>query len=303
MSSTRARRKAQPDGSRSVASPEAAGRSTGTVKPADEPSGLSLGIDVGGTGVKAALVDLASAELVTSRVREKTPQPSTPESVLVTLAGVVERVLAEHEPLAPMTAGCGLPGVIKAGTMLTAANLDAGWVDFPAEARISEVLGRPVRVINDADAAGLAELAYGAARGVPGTVILLTVGTGIGSALISDGRLVPNSELGHLEMKRKGAETLVSGAARTRRGLGWKAWAREFSQYLAMVDFLFSPDRIVLGGGVSKEFGRFEKHISGVRAEIVLARFLNTSGIIGAAYAAALNPPASSADAPAAGRG
>jgi polyphosphate glucokinase len=260
-------------------------------------SGMALGIDVGGTGVKAALVDLQSAELVSARVREKTPQPSTPESVLVTIASVVERVLAEQAGPAELPVGCGLPGVIKAGTMLTAANLDKGWVGFPAEARISEVLGRPVRVINDADAAGVAELAFGAARDVPGTVILLTVGTGIGSALISDGRLVPNSELGHLEMRRKGAETLVSGAARTRRGLGWKAWAREFSQYLAMVDFLFSPDRIILGGGVSKEFGRFEKHVSGVKAEIVLARFLNTSGIIGAAYAAALNPPS------AAGRG
>ncbi|CAN5487380.1 ROK family protein [soil metagenome] len=261
---------------------------------------------MGGTGVKAAVVDLGSAELVSARVREKTPQPSTPEAVLVTIASVVESVLAERSATelaspADLLVGCGLPGVIKAGTMLTAANLDKGWLGFPAEARIGEALGRPVRVINDADAAGLAELAFGAARDMPGTVILLTVGTGIGSALISDGRLVPNSELGHLEMRRKGAETLVSGAARTRRGLGWKAWAREFSQYLAMVDFLFSPDRIILGGGVSKDFGRFEKHLSGVKAEIVLARFLNTSGIIGAAYAAALNPP--SAAPPAADRG
>jgi polyphosphate glucokinase len=130
-------------------------------------------------------------------------------------------------------------------------------------------------------------LAYGEARGVPGTVILLTVGTGIGSALISEGRLVPNTELGHLIMRRRASETLVGGAARERRKLGWKAWAKEFNQYLAMVEFFFWPDRIILGGGVSKESQRYWSYLS-TKAELVKARFLNTSGIIGAAYAAGM---------------
>jgi polyphosphate glucokinase len=241
--------------------------------------------------VKAAVVDLASAELVTSRVREKTPQPSTPRAVLETIASVVERVLAEHAAGggadAAMPVGCGLPGAIKLGVMKTAANLDKSWIDFDATTQISQRLGRPVHVINDADAAGVAELAYGEARGVPGTVILLTVGTGIGSALISEGRLVPNTELGHLIMRRRASETLVGGAARERRKLGWKAWAKEFNQYLAMVEFFFWPDRIILGGGVSKESQRYWSYLS-TKAELVKARFLNTSGIIGAAYAAGM---------------
>jgi polyphosphate glucokinase len=256
--------------------------------------GLALGIDVGGTGVKAAIVDLATAELVSSRVRDRTPQPSTPSAVLETMASVVARVLAEgrkdgiaESVLADLPVGCGVPGPIKEGVMKTAANLDAGWVDFEAQAAIGETLGRPVHVINDADAAGMAELAYGEARGKPGTIILLTVGTGIGSALISDGRLVPNTELGHIELRRKGAETLVGGAARSRRGLGWKRWAREFNVYLAQLELYFWPDLIILGGGVSKETAKYERYLV-ARAPIVQARFLNTSGIIGAAYAAAL---------------
>jgi polyphosphate glucokinase len=259
-------------------------------------SGVALGIDVGGTGVKAALVDLATAELVTSRVRERTPQPSTPANVLETMAVVVERVLAEHRPTGDLPIGCGLPGAIKHGIMKTAANVDAGWIDYDATTGISERLGRPVLVINDADAAGMAELAFGEAREQPGTVILLTVGTGIGSALISDGRLVPNTELGHLIMRRKISEALVSGAARVRRGLGWKTWTREFNQYLAMIEFYFWPDRIIIGGGVSKESNRYWQYLK-TEAELVKAKYLNTSGIIGAAYAAALaahatRPPA-----------
>jgi polyphosphate glucokinase len=249
--------------------------------------GVALGIDVGGTGVKAAVVDLASAELVTSRVREKTPQPSTPEAVIEIIAAVVSRVFAEHDGDAAMPVGCGLPGAIKHGFMKTAANLDKSWVDFDATSRISERLGRPVHIINDADAAGMAELAYGEAHGHAGTVILLTVGTGIGSALISDARLVPNTEFGHLLLRNKAAETLVGGAARERRKLGWKRWAREFNEYLAMLEFFLWPDRIILGGGVSKESQKYWSYLS-TQAELVKARFLNTSGIIGAAYAAGL---------------
>jgi polyphosphate glucokinase len=217
--------------------------------------------------------------------------------VLETIAIVVERVLAEHAPIADLVIGCGLPGAIKGGFMRTAANLDKSWIDFDATTRISERLGRHVHVINDADAAGMAELAYGEARGRDGTVILLTVGTGIGSALISDRRLVPNTELGHLLMRRRIAESLVGGAARERRKLSWKGWAREFNEYLAMIEFFFWPDLIILGGGVSKESARYWNYLV-TKAELVKAKYLNTSGIIGAAYAAGLaaheTPPAAS---------
>ncbi len=250
-------------------------------------TGLAMGIDVGGTGVKAAIVDLATAELVTSRVRDRTPQPSTPEAVLKVMRSVVDRVLAEAGDVGDLPVGCGVPGPIKQGVMKTAANLDQGWVDYDARGQISAALGRPVHVINDADAAGMAELAYGEARGHGGTILLLTVGTGIGSAVISEGRLVPNTEFGHIEMRRRGAETLVSGAARVRRRLGWKRWAREFNDYLAKVELYLFPDLIILGGGLSKETLRYERYLKS-RAPIVKARFLNTSGIIGAAYAAAL---------------
>ena len=249
--------------------------------------GVALGIDVGGTGVKAALVDLATAELVTSRVREKTPQPSEPAAVIETVASVVGKVLSEYKPVRDLAVGCGLPGAIKYGYMKTAANLDKGWVDFDATTALSQKLGTDIHVINDADAAGMAELAYGEAKDRPGTTILLTIGTGIGSALISEGRLVPNTEFGHIPMRGKASETLVSGAARDRRGISWKRWAKEFDAYLAMLEFLLWPDRIILGGGVSKESDKYWQHLS-TTCELVKARYLNTSGIIGAAYAAGL---------------
>ena len=250
-------------------------------------TGVALGIDVGGTGTKAAMIDLATAELVTTRFREKTPQPSEPAAVIEVIATIVERVLEEYGPIDEVPIGCGLPGPIKFGAMKMAANLDKGWVDFDATGVISEKLGRPVHVINDADAAGMAELAYGEAHDRDGTTILLTLGTGIGSALISEGRLVPNTELGHLSMHDKAAETLVSGVSRERRGLKWKQWAQEFNEYLAMLEFFFWPDRIILGGGVSKRSDRYWQYLD-TSAELVKARYLNTSGIIGAAYAAGL---------------
>jgi polyphosphate glucokinase len=260
-------------------------------------AGLSLGIDVGGTGVKAALVDLATAELVSPRVREKTPQPATPDAVAATIQSVVAKVLEGRDVPADLPVGCGLPGVVKNGRLRTAANIDPGWVDWPAEDRLTELLGRRTWIINDADAAGLAEVAYGAGAGRPGTVLLLTIGTGIGSALFLDGRLVPNTEFGHLEMHGRDAETLVSGAARERRKLGWKRWTREFNAYIARVETYFWPDLLIYGGGVSKEWARWGKW-SVTRAPVVLARFLNTSGIIGAGYAAAATQRASTAHEP-----
>jgi polyphosphate glucokinase len=196
-------------------------------------------------------------------------------------------VLEDLGPVKDLAVGCGLPGPIKYGRMRMAANLDKGWVDFDATGVLGEKLGHEVHVINDADAAGMAELAYGEARDRAGTTILLTIGTGIGSALISEGRLVPNTEFGHIPMRGKASETLVSGAARDRRGISWKKWAKEFDAYLAMLEFLLWPDRIILGGGVSKESDKYWQHLS-TKCELVKARYLNTSGIIGAAYAAGL---------------
>ena len=160
------------------------------------------------------------------------------------------------------------------------------WVGWPATDNIGAAIGRTVLIVNDADAAGVAELAYGAAEGRAGTVLLLTLGTGIGSALFIDGHLVPNTEFGHLEFHGQDAETLISGAARERRKLGWKVWTRQFNAYLARVELYFSPDLIILGGGVSKEWPKWGRMVK-TRAEVVTARFLNTSGIIGAAWAAA----------------
>jgi polyphosphate glucokinase len=253
--------------------------------PTTRLAGPAVGIDVGGTGVKAALVDLATAELLSPRVREKTPQPSTPEAVAQAIASVVTKTLEGREVPDALPVGCGLPGIVKAGRLASAANIDPGWVGWPATENIGAAVGRPVLIVNDADAAGLAELAFGAARGRPGTVILLTLGTGIGSALFIDGRLVPNTEFGHLEFHGQGAETLISGAARERRRLGWKAWAKQFNLYLTRLELYFSPDLFILGGGVSKEFAKWGKYLK-TRSEVVTATYLNTSGIIGAAYAA-----------------
>lgn len=234
--------------------------------------------------MKAAVVDLATGELVSPRIREKTPQPATPEAIIEVAARIVDQ-LGEAGHLEPaMLAGVGLPGVVKAGCLETAANIDQSWIHFRAEEAFTARLGRPTRLINDADAAGLAEAAFGAARGVPGTVLLLTIGTGIGSALLVDGRLLDSTEFGHVTFHGRDAERLVSGTARERRGIGWRRWAREFSEYLAHLEAWFWPDLVILGGGVSKEYARYGRWLKS-RAPIETARFLNTAGIIGAALA------------------
>jgi polyphosphate glucokinase len=236
--------------------------------------------------VKAAVVDLSTGELLSDRVREKTPQPSTPEAVVDSIGSVVERIREAGHDLEGLAAGCGLPGVVKRGHLMTAANIDKGWIGAPAERLVRERIGLPVLALNDADAAGLAELTYGAGRGRLGTILLLTVGTGIGSALFVDGRLVPNTELGHLEFNGKAAETRLSGMARERRGLGWKRWASEFNDYLARLEFYFWPDLILIGGGVSKAWDRYAGSLQ-TTCPIEPARLLNTAGIAGAALAAA----------------
>ncbi|HMJ79567.1 MAG TPA: ROK family protein [Candidatus Dormibacteraeota bacterium] len=251
----------------------------------------ALGIDIGGTGIKGAVVELESGALVSERVRERTPLSATPEAAADVVVRVCER-LVEGGWLTPdLPAGAGVPVVVKGGVSMTAANVDASWIGAPIEALLRERLGRAVVALNDADAAGLAEVAFGAGKGHAGVILLLTIGTGIGSALIVDGRLVPNTELGHLLLHGRGAETLVSGAARERRHRGWKRWAREFNEYLALVESYLWPDLLILGGGVSKEIGRYERYLR-ARAPIVPAAMLNTSGIVGAAMAAVAVPAA-----------
>ena len=181
-----------------------------------------------------------------------------------------------------MPAGCGLPGVVKHGQLTTAANIDQGWVGAPVQQMLADQLGRPVVIGNDADVAGMAELHFGAARDRPGTVLMLTLGTGIGSALFVDGRLVPNTEFGHLQFHGKDAEKLLSATARERRGLSWKRWAKDFNQYLAQVELYFGPDIIILGGGGSKVYAKYRAFLT-TQAPIVTARLLNSAGIVGAA--------------------
>ncbi len=249
-------------------------------------SEVGLGIDIGGTGVKAALVDLRTGALVSRRVRIATPKPSTPEAVAATVREVVDAIAAESHLPADLPVGAGLPGVIKRGVVLTAANIHKSWIGTSAADLFSAALGRPVVAVNDADAAAVAEARMGAGRGVEGTVLLLTIGTGIGSGLLVDGRLVPNTELGHIELKGKDAEKQLSGVARERRRLRWKAWAMEFNVFLARCESYLWPDLIILGGGVSKVIDRYREWLV-ARAPIVPAQFLNTAGIIGAALVAA----------------
>jgi polyphosphate glucokinase len=215
-----------------------------------------------------------------------TPHPATPEAVTAMIVNVVSAVAAEHELPAELPVGCGLPGVVKDGRMLTAANLDKRWIGLNVEEFIGAALGRRVHAVNDADAAAIAEVRIGAGREFHGTILLLTVGTGIGSGLLFDGWLVPNTEFGHIEIKGKDAEGQLSGAARERRRLRWKAWALEFNTYLARLEAYVWPDLIILGGGVSKVIRRYREWLKS-RAPIVSAQFLNTAGIIGAAMTAA----------------
>lgn len=249
-------------------------------------SGLALGIDIGGTGIKVAVVDLASGELVTERLRDKTPDPSTPEAVVEVVADLCRRLEATGKLTPDLPGGAGFPAVIKQGRPMTASNVDPSWIGAPAQELLSKRLDRPVEVLNDADAAGVAEVAHGAGKGQPGVVLLLTIGTGIGSALFVDGMLVPNLELGHLEFHGQDAERRVSGLARERRKLGWKRWGREFEAYLADLERWFWPDLIILGGGVSKSLDKYRKYLS-TRAPLVPAAMLNTAGIVGAAMAGA----------------
>ncbi len=238
-----------------------------------------MGIDVGGTGIKGAVVDLGTGDLATKRVKLPTPQPATPEAVAQVVAEVVHNCGWEGP------VGCGLPGVVRSSVVSVAPHLDESWLGINSIDLLSETLGLPVITLNDADAAGFAEMSFGAGQGCGGTVLLLTFGTGIGSALFIDGVLLPNTELGHLEMWGGDAEDRVSAKARLAAGLSWSDWAELISEYLGKLEDLISPDLIIVGGGVSRRHEVFVPLLR-ARADIAPAQLQNNAGIVGAALAA-----------------
>ena len=239
-----------------------------------------LGIDIGGSGIKGAPVDVQKGVLTQERFRIPTPEPSTPDAVGDVVAEIVKH-FAWKGPV-----GCTFPAIVQHGVTHSAANVDPGWMHFAAEPFLRQKTGCSLRLVNDADAAGLAEAAFGAAKGVPGTVMVLTFGTGIGSALLLDGKLVPNFELGHLEMRGKDAEKRASDLARAQKDLSWAKWAKRVNEFLARLELYFSPDLFVIGGGVSKNYAKFGGYLQAERAKIVPAQLLNEAGIVGAAMAA-----------------
>jgi polyphosphate glucokinase len=240
-----------------------------------------LGIDIGGTGIKGAPVDVTTGQLVTERVKIATPRPSTPEAV----TAVVRELATSFSWTGP--AGATFPGVITAGTVRTAANVDKSWIDTDAASAFGKAIGTAVTVLNDADAAGIAEMTFGAGSGEHGTVLMLTFGTGVGSALFTGGVLVPNTEFGHIEIRGKDAETRASERGKEAHGWGWKEWAHRVDEYMQRMEALVSPDLIIVGGGISKESEKWVPLLTGVRAKIVPATLHNDAGIVGAAMAAA----------------
>lgn len=241
---------------------------------------IRFGVDIGGTGVKAAPVDVRTGRLTAARVRVKTPHPSTPAAVATVVAGLVEDAGAGGP------VGAAFPAVIKDGVARTAANVDGSWVGTDVAGTLGAATGREVHAVNDADAAGVAEMHFGAGRGERGVVVLATLGTGIGSAVFLHGQLVPNTELGHLEVDGHDAERKASEIARERDDLSWAQWSKRLSRYLTVLENLLWPDLIILGGGGSKKTDKY-LHLLEVRTRVVPATLRNEAGIVGAALVAA----------------
>jgi polyphosphate glucokinase len=237
-----------------------------------------LGIDIGGTGIKGAPVDTATGKLLSDRHRILTPHPATPDAVASVCAEIVKH-FGWKGPI-----GAGLPAVVQHGVVRTAANIDQGWIGVDATKLLAEKTGCSVGLVNDADAAGLAEARFGAGKGKTGTVLLLTLGTGIGSALFVDGKLVPNTELGHLHLKKKELEHRAADSVRTREDLSWSEWGKRLNKVLVYLDRIFWPDLIILGGGASKKLDKFSSAFT-LKTEVVAAQLLNEAGIVGAALA------------------
>jgi polyphosphate glucokinase len=239
-----------------------------------------LGIDIGGSGIKGAPVKTETGELVVERHRIETPQPSTPEAVAKTVKEVVDRFKWDGP------VGATFPAIVQRGVVHSAANVDKSWIGTDGKALLETATGCPVILLNDADAAGIAEMTFGAGKGNLGVVMILTFGTGVGSAIFTEGKLLPNTELGHLIIRGKDAESRSSDRAREEHEWGWKAWTKRVNEHLAYVEALFSPDLFIIGGGVSKNHGEFF-HMLETRAPLVPAAFRNEAGIVGAALAAA----------------
>lgn len=241
----------------------------------------TLGIDIGGTGIKGAVIETQTGVLVTERYRLLTPESGKPKA----MAKVVGEIVEHFDWKGPI--GAGFPAVVQNGVVWSAANIHSSWVGVDGEALLREHTGGlPVRLVNDADAAGIAEMTFGAGKGNQGVVMIITIGTGLGSALFVKGVLVPNTELGHLEIDGADAEQNASDAARQREKLSWKKWAKKFDRYLQTIERLFSPDMIILGGGAVKSFDKFSSELT-VRAKVVPAELLNEAGIVGAGLLAA----------------
>ena len=238
-----------------------------------------LGIDVGGSGIKGAPVDTDSGEMLAERIRIKTPKNAEPQPV----ADVVAEIARSFNWSGPI--GIGFPAPIKAGIAMMAANISEKWIGTNADDLFTKTTGCDCTMINDADAAGLAEMKFGAGRGQPGTVIMLTLGTGIGTAIFHRGSLLPNTEFGHLEIRGRDSEHRVSDAARQREELSWKKFAKRFNRYLVEMENLFWPDLFIVGGGISKESEKYLPLLS-IRTPIIPAELLNQAGIVGAALAA-----------------
>lgn len=238
-----------------------------------------LGIDVGGTGIKGAIVDITTGELITERIKYKTPQPATPDDMI----DVMKKLILDFDWYGGRI-GVGFPAIIKNGTVLSASNIDDSWLNLKVEKRLADALGGEVTVINDADAAGLAELKFGKGKTIDGLLLFLTLGTGIGSAVFHNGVLLPNTEFGHLKWKESITEKYAGNKAREIKDLSWKEWGKEVSKVLNHIHFVLSVDHILIGGGVSKHFEKFKKYLK-VPVPVEPASQLNIAGIVGAACA------------------
>lgn len=237
---------------------------------------LVLGVDIGGSGLKGAVVDVSSGELRSERIRLDTPKPSTPERMAQTFQQLTEKLQWTG------LVGCGFPSIVRNGVALTASNIDKNWIGQNIEDLFHQKTGLQVAALNDADAAGYAEMNFGKGQGQTGTVLLLTIGSGIGSALFVNGHEVPNTEFGHLFLHGMIAEHYVSNSARKKLGLSWDKWGKRFNEYLQHLELLFSPDLFILGGGISKDFEQYQKQLK-VKTPVTPARLLNNAGIVGAA--------------------
>lgn len=251
--------------------------------------GTVIGIDIGGTGIKGGIVEISTGKMLGDRYRILTPSPSTPHAVAKVVKDIVEELMTRPDaPSEDAPVGITFPAIISHGVARSAANVDKSWIDADVDSIFTKELGRDVQVMNDADAAGMAEARYGAGQGVKGTVLVITLGTGIGSAFIHDGQLVPNVELGHLELDGFNAETRAAASARERDDLSWDDYAVRLQRYFSHVEFLFSPELFIIGGGISKRSEDYLPKLN-LHTKIIPAQLANNAGIVGGALQAAVH--------------